>query len=95
MNTMTRKTQAEVFEQVLLSYAEMCYAVALALTHDRDDARDLALEVLTETWNLRQKANVKKHIKCTLLVALRKKFLEEYWQNTGSNRNEPAFAERS
>lgn len=95
MKTMMQETQMEVFEQVLLSYAEMCYAVALALTHDRVDARDLAMEVLTETWNLRGKANAVKHIKYTLLVALRKKFLEEYRQDTCSFWNEAAHTDRS
>ncbi len=95
MNTMKKATDAEAFDHVLLSYAEMCYAVALALTHDRDDAYDLAKEVLIETWNLREKANAVKRIKYTLLVALRKKFMEEYRKDTCSFRNEQELAERN
>lgn len=92
---MKKAEQVEVFDHVLLSYVEMCYAVALALTHDRNDAHDLAKEVLTEAWNLREKANAVKHIKYTLLVALRKKFMEEYRQDTCGFWNEPVHTERS
>jgi DNA-directed RNA polymerase specialized sigma24 family protein len=85
----------EVFEQVLLSYVEMCYAVALALTHDRDDAHDLTREVLIRAWHQRGRVDVLTNIKSKLLITLRKRFTEEYCRNMRSSRNHLALAERN
>lgn len=95
MNTMKKAKHAEGFDHVLLSYVEMCYAVALALTRDRNDARDLARKVLIGEWLLRERTEAAKDMKSHLLIALRKNFLEDYRQNTDSCRNDRAFAERT
>ena len=67
--------QSEVFEQILLSHAEMCYSVALALTRDPDRAQELARHVLTDAWHLRESAEGRAHIKKKLLTGLRQRFL--------------------
>lgn len=81
---MKNERHAEAFDHILLSYVEMCYAVALALTHDPDDARDLARKVLLREWHLRDRADAAKDMKSHLLIALRQKYLEDYRQNTRS-----------
>lgn len=73
--TIKQAKHAEAFEQVLLSYVEMCYAVARTLTRNPDDARDLTQEVLIWAWHLRDSADVTMNIKTTLLIELRKRFL--------------------
>lgn len=68
----------DVFEQVLLSYAEMCYSVALALTRDSRQAQELATRALTWAWHRRDSADAARDIKKTLLKALREQFLQHY-----------------
>lgn len=70
--------QTETSEQVLLSYVEMCYSVALALTRDPNRAEGLARSVLAEAWHLRDTVLDKKDIKRNLLTALRKNFLNDH-----------------
>ncbi len=70
--------QKETFEQILFSYVEMCYLVALALTRDPDDARCLTREVLVDTWLLNACVYNKRIIKQKLLTTLRTKFKEGY-----------------
>ncbi len=70
----------ETYEEDLLSYAEMCYSVAFALTHNTEDARALAQEVLIWAWHLRGSMNSRKDIKKNLLIKLRKKFLKSHCQ---------------
>ena len=77
---MKQAEQAEAFEEALISYAEMCYSVALALTRNPDRAQDLARHVLTWAWTLRDSANGKKDIKTKLRIAVRKRFLKDYCQ---------------
>ena len=69
---------AETFEAVLLSYVDMCYSVAFALTRDPYDARDLARDVVTWAWLLHDSAEGKSGIKMKLLTALRRRFLQHY-----------------
>jgi len=83
---------AETFEQVLLSHAEMCYSVALALTRNPHRAQDLARHVLTWAWHLRDSADGEKDIKKKLLEVLRERFLQYYCQVPCSLRNEAALA---
>lgn len=75
---MNQLQHAEAFEQILLSYAEMCYSVAFALTGDPDQAQDLARDVLTRAWRLCDHMDDKKDIKKKLLRELRKQFLQDY-----------------
>jgi len=75
---MNQLQQAEAFEQTLLSYAEMCYSVAFALTSDPTQAQDLARDVLTRAWRLCDRMDGKKDIKKKLLRELRKRFLQDY-----------------
>lgn len=95
MNTMKQAKNAEAFEQLLFSYVEMCYAVALVLTHDRDDAQDLTREVLSEVWQRRDMEDAATNIKCTLLFTMRKHFTEHYWQPSQSLGKNPAIMERT
>lgn len=74
---MEQARDMESVERVLLSHAEMCYAVAFALTHSPDRAQELARYALTRAWHLRESAGSSKEIKRTLLAALRKRFLED------------------
>lgn len=75
---MTKQAEpAEVFEQVLLSHAEMCYSVALALTRNPERAQELARQVLTGAWHLRDSAQSRDNIKKKLLTALRQRFLQD------------------
>jgi len=85
--------QAESFEQILLSYVDMCYAVALALTRNPYDARDLTREVVTWAWLLRDRADCRRGIKRKLLAALRERFLQNCRHTTFTSRNEPVLAE--
>ena len=74
---MKQAEQADIFEQALLSHAEMCYSVALALTHDPKRAQELARRVLTGAWQLRNSANGREDIKRKLLTALRRRHLKD------------------
>jgi hypothetical protein len=78
----------DTFEQVLLSYAEMCYSVAVALTGNPHRAQDLARHVLTQAWHLRDRADGGKDIKKKLQEALRKQFLRYYCPVPCHLRNE-------
>jgi DNA-directed RNA polymerase specialized sigma24 family protein len=82
---MKQTEQAETFEQVLLSYADLCYSVALALTRDPHDARDLARKVMIWAWHLRGNAGAETNIKMRLLTALRKEFLQHYRKDQRQN----------
>lgn len=95
MNTIKKEKHSETFNEVLLSYVEMCYTVALALTHDRDSARDLAWEVLSEAWHLRDGKEVEADLKSNLLFALRRRFINKYTQNSIRLGNAPALMERN
>ena len=87
--------RAEAFEQVLLSYAEMCYSVALALTRNPRRAQNLARYVLTWAWHLRESADAENGIKKKLLKVLRERFLQYYCQVPRMPRNEAVLAERA
>ena len=78
MNTMKQAKQVENFELVLLSYVDLCYAVALALTRNQDDACNLTRDVMTWAWNLRDSSDSKTGMKMRLLTALRERFLQHY-----------------
>jgi len=78
MNTLKQDKQAEAFETLLLSYVDMCYAVALALTHDPNNARNLTREVLEWAWNLLDRADANRNIKTKLLMMMRWKFIHGY-----------------
>ena len=91
-SAMKQAEQAETFEQVLLSHVEMCYSVALALTRDPYDARDLTRDVVTWAWHLRDSADGKMGIKVKLLTALRERFLQHYRHPTFSLGNKSALA---
>jgi DNA-directed RNA polymerase specialized sigma24 family protein len=90
---MKQAEHAEAFEQVLISYAEMCYSVAFALTRNPHQAQDLARHVLTWAWHLGDSADVEKGIKKRLLNVLRERFLQDYYQVPCSFTNEAALAE--
>jgi DNA-directed RNA polymerase specialized sigma24 family protein len=75
---MKQTEQVDTFEQVLLSYTEMCYSVALALTRNPGRAQNLTRNVLTWAWHLRGSTDGEKNIKKKLLIAMRKTFLKDY-----------------
>lgn len=72
---MNQHTNMQEFEKDLLSYTEMCYSVALALTRDRFDAEDLARDVLTRAW-LTRRPGERRVTKEELLTGLRKRYLQ-------------------
>ena len=90
---MKQAARAEAFEQVLLSYAEMCYSVAFALTRNPDRAQDLARHALTSAWRLRNGADGEKNVKRKLLEVLRERFLQHYCWIPSGMRSEAAIAE--
>jgi DNA-directed RNA polymerase specialized sigma24 family protein len=73
----TQTEQPDLLEQVLLSHAEMCYSVALSLTRDPERAQDLARQLLTGAWRLRDRAHGRKELKRNLLSAFREKILKD------------------
>lgn len=75
---MTQAERVKVFEDVLLSYVEVCYAVAHTLTRNPKVARDLTREVMTWAWQLRESADAETNIKNRLLSELRARFKKGY-----------------
>ena len=76
---MTQQVEhTEAFDQLLLSYAKMCFSVALALTRDSRQAQELAMHVLTWAWHQRDTTDGEKDIKKILLKKLRERFLQHY-----------------
>ncbi len=80
--------QLDSFESVLLSYAEMCYSVAFALTRNPQRAEDLAKHALTQVWHLRNGVGGRNAVKKALLSALRERFLQYYCHVPRAFRNE-------
>lgn len=69
---------ANELEWILLSYAELCYSVSLALTHNPGNARELSENVLTWAWH-RYRHDVDKAVtKQMLLNRLRERYLKYY-----------------
>ncbi len=75
---MNRAKYTQNFEQNLLSYTDLCYSVALALTRNPYDAEDLARDVMTRIWLLRHYNSAKTVTKKELLMQLRERFLQKY-----------------
>jgi DNA-directed RNA polymerase specialized sigma24 family protein len=90
---MKQAKSAEVFEQVIISYARMCYSVAFALTRDQKHAEDLAKHTLTWAWNMRDRSDSKKDIKNKLLKIMRERFLQYYRQDPDILADEAAIGE--
>ncbi len=88
---MKQAEQAETFEQVLRSHAQMCYSVAFALTRNPHRAQDLARHALTWAWHLRDSPDSKKDIKKKLLEVLRERFLQDNGQVPKSPKSEYAI----
>jgi len=65
------------FEQRLLVYAELVYAVALRLTHNSDDAKSLAQQTLERAWWARTDLERQPNLKPWLLETLRNLFIRE------------------
>jgi len=76
--SMKQTIQSDHFGQLLLSHVDMCYSVALALTRNPYDARELSREVLIKAWYLRGNVRAQTSIKMKLLTALREEFLQHY-----------------
>lgn len=74
---MNQHTNMRELEKDLLSYTEMCYSVALALTHDRFEAEDLARHVLMRAWLTHNRPGSHRVTKEYLLTGLRKRYLED------------------
>ena len=72
----------DVLQQVLQSYAEMCYRVALTLTRNPKDAYTLTRDVLIWAMQLGDAPDATKDIKSLLLIELRKRFLQDYRPHT-------------
>lgn len=62
-------------EQDMILYTELCYSVALALTRDPEEAKNLALCTLNSTWHLHDRPESRNEIKMKLLTALRARYL--------------------
>lgn len=69
---------ANELEQVLLSYAELCYSVSLALTRNPSNARELTEHVLTGAWHRYSHEEGKTVTKQDLLNRLRERYLKYY-----------------
>ena len=87
MNGVQQAKQRAEFEKVLLSYVEMCYSVAFALTRNPRRAQELAKYALTRAWHMRDNADGKVNTKRELLQALRERFLQHYCQSPCSLMN--------
>lgn len=94
MNSLKLEKQTEAFETLLLSYVDMCYAVALALTHNPNDAHTLTRDVLEWAWNRLDRKDAEKNIKMKLLMMMRWKFIEDYRRPRKQYVKQPAIAER-
>ena len=81
MNRVQQAKQRAELEQVLLSYVDMCYSVAFALTRNPHRAQDLARYALTWVWRMRDNVDSRPTIKQKLLKALRERFLLHYRQS--------------
>lgn len=81
------------FEEVLVSYAEMCYAVAFALTRNPERAEELARYTLTWAWRLRDSTEMQKNTKRKLLKVLRERFLEYYCHASCGAADKTPFSE--
>ena len=68
--TMNQARQAEIFEQILVSYVEMCYSMSLVLTQNHEEARNLERHTLTWMCNLLDSEDGRTEIKRKLLKAL-------------------------
>ena len=68
--------QQDAFEQALLASAEVLFGVALALTHNTQDARRLTRTTPLRAWHLREKAGADVSTKWTLLSILRNTFVK-------------------
>ncbi len=74
------------FERTLLSHVDLCYSVALALTHNPDRAAALAKETLSWAWQHNGGAWDRDSIKRVLLRELRDRYLLQ----SRTTRNNPA-----
>lgn len=95
VNIMNTTNQTEAFEEVLLSYTELCYSVALRLTRDPDRAQGLARYTLAWAWQERNKADGTIDIKQKLLQSMRERFLHEYSRNAGQLVHEEDYLEHA
>lgn len=89
-----QEEQMEEFERALLSYAAMCYSVALALTRNPVVAHCLTRDVLIEAWHLNGYEHGKRDIKKTLLIALREKFKGDSLETSHGPGKQAALTER-
>ena len=87
MNTTNYPVNVDRYGQILLSYVEMCYAVAFALTRHPNRAEDIARYVLLRAWRVRDNMDSPESIKQNLLTALRQRFLAHYCQSTCASKN--------
>ena len=81
MNRVQQAKQRAELEQVLLSYVDMCYSVAFALTRNPHRAQDLARYALTWVGRMRDNVDSRPPIKQELLKELRERFLLHYRQS--------------
>jgi len=84
--------RAEVFEQVLLDYVEMCYSVALTFTGNSAAAEDLTREVLPWAWQLPDNAKDPVQIKAMLLGEMRASYLRNRAGSRPRERTCAAYA---
>ena len=66
----------ELYEQTILSYAALCYAMACELTGNPEEAGDLARRELLRVRQLHENLDGTLGIKMELLAALWRRFLE-------------------
>ncbi len=74
MNPDTMTSDAD-FERALLSHVDLCYSVALALSHDPNGAVALVKETLQWAWQCNEGARNADTMKMALLRELRTRYL--------------------
>lgn len=95
MTAMKQAVQTETFEQVLFDYVDMCYSVALTMTRNPQDARELTRYVMTRAWRRRDSADARTGIKMKLLTAIRERYLQYYRHAPFKPGSKAARAERN
>ncbi len=70
--------RSQEFEQLVLDYMDMLYAVALRLTRNPADAQDLTQNTVVKALRFHDKFEKGTYIKAWLLTILRNTFINEY-----------------
>ena len=74
---MKQTIAVKTYGETLLEYVPLCYGVALALTKNSVQARELTLETIAWVWQDRADENTTSGIKPILLTALRNRYIRD------------------